>query len=306
MTGTQVTVDLAGGARVVDRVNVSALLQGTDNVDVVEDADNQSRFSALRQFELKACSASCSDPASFTTFYTSPSDAFPGAPPRPVTPDLNLRNFDVPNTTATHLRLVVAEQPVHRLLRIHRGVRRTTPTRRPTAGPATGPVPSVRPGGARGRAPGVLGAQLAVTQTNTPKPQPTGGGSGGSTPTGPGAALPDPPPALTRLSLSNRRFRRGSALPRAAAAPKGTVIRFRLSEAARVTYTFRRRAGRRYVRAGTLRRAGRAGRNRLRFYGRLSRRRALRPGAYRLVVVATDSAGQRSARRTASFTLLAR
>jgi hypothetical protein len=35
------------------------------------------------------------------------SNAFPGDPPRPVAPILILREFDIPNTKATHLRLVV-------------------------------------------------------------------------------------------------------------------------------------------------------------------------------------------------------
>jgi hypothetical protein len=303
VAGTQVTVDLAGGAQVVDRVNVSALLHGTDNGDVTDDAENQSRFSALRQFELQACSAGCGDPASFTAFYTSPANAFPGAPPRPVTPDLNLRSFDVPDTTATHLRLVVQSNQCtgSSVFATEQETDPDTPSDcRATTGPVARSDRAVRAAELQ-----VFSSPLAVTQTNTPKGQPTGSEPGSPTPTGPGAA-PDAPPRLTSLSLSNRRFRRGRALPRAAATRKGTVISFRLSEAARVTYSFRRRAGRRYVRAGTLTRAGRAGRNRVRFQGRLTRRRSLRPGAYRLVVAATDSAGQRSARKTASFRLLAR
>ena len=304
VAGTQVTVDLAGGAQVVDRVNVSALLQGTDNGDEADDTDNQSRFSALRQFELQACSAGCGDPGSFTAFYTSPADAFPGAPPRPVTPDLNLRSFDVPDTSATHLRLVVQSNQCTGSSAF------TTEQENDPGTPSdcratTGPVPrsdrAVRAAELQ-----VFSSALAVTQTNTPKPEPVGGDSGPPTPTGPVAGGADPPPRLTRLALSNRRFRRGRALPRAAATRRGTVISLRLSEAARVTYSFRRRTGRRYLRAGTLKLAGRAGTNRLRFQGRLTRRRSLRPGTYRLIVVATDSSRQRSATKTASFTLLAR
>ena len=37
----------------------------------------------------------------------SPGDAFPGDAPRPVAPVLILRSFDIPQTRATHLRLVV-------------------------------------------------------------------------------------------------------------------------------------------------------------------------------------------------------
>lgn len=89
------------------------------------------------------------------------------------------------------------------------------------------------------------------------------------------------------------------------------MIRFRLSEAARVTYSFqrsvrRRGGGRRWTRAGSLRRPAAAGINRLRFQGRLTRRRGLRPGKHRLIVIAKDSAGQRSTKRVARFTLLRR
>ena len=38
--------------------------------------------------------------------YTSAADAFPGNAPRPVSPHLILRSFDIPNTRATHLRFV--------------------------------------------------------------------------------------------------------------------------------------------------------------------------------------------------------
>jgi extracellular elastinolytic metalloproteinase len=51
--------------------------------------------------------ANCSSDAGFSLAYTSPADAFPGDPPRPVAPHLILRKFDVPDFFATHLRLVV-------------------------------------------------------------------------------------------------------------------------------------------------------------------------------------------------------
>jgi hypothetical protein len=71
----------------------------------------QSRFSALRQFELLACEArgavDCSQASQFTPVFTSPADAFPAGVPRPTAPDLILRSFAVPNTRATHVRLRV-------------------------------------------------------------------------------------------------------------------------------------------------------------------------------------------------------
>jgi hypothetical protein len=65
----------------------------------------------LRQFRVLACTAvgpvTCSDPSQFQVVYTSPADAFPSIAPRPRAPELEIRSFDIPNTTATHLRLEV-------------------------------------------------------------------------------------------------------------------------------------------------------------------------------------------------------
>jgi extracellular elastinolytic metalloproteinase len=102
VAGTQVTVALGGGAHVVDRVNVSALLRHR-NPDITADPGSQNRFSALRAFELWTST----DGTSFTKIFTSPADAFPGGIPRPLAPNLIFRTFDVPDTTATHVRLVV-------------------------------------------------------------------------------------------------------------------------------------------------------------------------------------------------------
>ena len=112
VAGTQVTVDLGGGARLVDRVNVSALLRHKDPENA-GDPEGQNRFSALRAFELWTCDANavgslnCTTDASFTRIFTSAADAFPGGIPRPLAPNLIVRTFDVPDTTATHVRLVV-------------------------------------------------------------------------------------------------------------------------------------------------------------------------------------------------------
>ena len=102
-----VTVHLGRGAHLVRSVQVSAML-----------GPGQGRFTALRRFRIDTCERgrrrNCSTAADFHPIYTSPSDAFPGVAPRPVAPDLILRTFDVPDTMATHVRLVVAREPVHR------------------------------------------------------------------------------------------------------------------------------------------------------------------------------------------------
>ena len=55
---------------------------------------------------------------------------------------------------------------------------------------------------------------------------------------------------------------------------------------------------------GAITARGRAGANRLRFQGRLTGTRRLAPGSYRLTLIATDPAGNRSRPATARFTLL--
>ncbi len=98
--GKKVTIDLAGTKPVnVHDVQVSAMLRA-----------GQARMTALRQFEVWACNsdkANCATDAGFSKVYTSAADAFPGNSPRPVSPHLLLRSFDIPNTKATHLRMVV-------------------------------------------------------------------------------------------------------------------------------------------------------------------------------------------------------
>jgi extracellular elastinolytic metalloproteinase len=106
--GRQVVVDLAGTAPVgFSRVNVSTLL-----------APGQNRFTALRAFELYACTAAAdaanptcdgSMTAGWTQILKSQDDAFPSVNPRPVAPDMTLRSWDVPNTTATNVKLVVVD-----------------------------------------------------------------------------------------------------------------------------------------------------------------------------------------------------
>jgi hypothetical protein len=90
-TRPQVTVALGGGVHRVNRVQVSALLLG------------QNRFTALRQFRIEVST----DGVDFSPVLTSAVDAFPGAPPRPVAPELILRSFSFPAVDASHVRIVV-------------------------------------------------------------------------------------------------------------------------------------------------------------------------------------------------------
>jgi extracellular elastinolytic metalloproteinase len=123
--GRQVTVDLAGDAPVrVSEVQISSVLNGGCSQDLLtgscnddedlpsEDPGAQNRFSALRSFDILTCDAStadCNNAASFKNVFTSAEDAFPGTRPRPKVPDLLLRPFDVTDSVATHVRMVVRD-----------------------------------------------------------------------------------------------------------------------------------------------------------------------------------------------------
>jgi extracellular elastinolytic metalloproteinase len=99
--GRQVTVALGGGAHKLDRAAVSAYLQVAVGDNEVATA-TQNRFTALRQFELRTCTAAASpsnptclgtNAAGWRVIYRSARDFFPGDTPRPVAPELLLRGF---------------------------------------------------------------------------------------------------------------------------------------------------------------------------------------------------------------------
>jgi hypothetical protein len=115
------------------------------------------------------------------------------------------------------------------------------------------------------------------------------------------------PAAITRVRVFPRTWKRGRKLPQASART-GTRISWRLSEAARVTLVFQRKRGTRFRRAGTLRFPNaHPGLNAVRFQGRLNRRKRLKLGTYRVVIGATDAAGNRSVqRRSKTFRIVRR
>ncbi|MDQ6749333.1 MAG: hypothetical protein M3Z33_01045 [Actinomycetota bacterium] len=109
-------------------------------------------------------------------------------------------------------------------------------------------------------------------------------------------------PRVTRYRLAPKVFRaarRGGSL---AARSIGARVSYRLSEPARVAFRVQRlRHGRPYtLLRGSFSRAGRLGRNVVRFTGRLRHHR-LAPGRYRLVIVAVDPQGLRSRPRAVAF-----
>jgi hypothetical protein len=130
-----------------------------------------------------------------------------------------------------------------------------------------------------------------------------------------------------RASASPASFlvdRSGAAEQPVSGATRGTTFGYRLSEPARVTFRIERRtSGRkvrkrcvrptrrnrrrkrcvRYVRVGAFAQDGGAGANQKRFSGRIGRR-ALRPGRYRALLTARDSAGLVSKPATVRFRVL--
>jgi streptogramin lyase len=173
---------------------------------------------------------------------------------------------------------------------------------------------------------GLEQANKVARVTGVTAPPATGGGGGGGGGGGPATDTTDP--VITRLGLSRRSFRRGSRRPALLSrVGTGATIRFRLSEAAKVTFRFDRRTTGRRVRGRCRPRNRRnarrrrcvrwvrvrrrsftvdaaAGSNRVRFQGKTSRTRGLVPGRYRLVARARDEAGNLSRVKRVSFRLL--
>jgi TolB protein len=131
-----------------------------------------------------------------------------------------------------------------------------------------------------------------------------------------GGAQDKTPPRISGLKVSKKRWRLGKGLAKISLLPVGTTISFTLSEAASTSVSFQRatpgrkvgkscvkqtaanrtkKACTRYVNAGALKAfSAKAGGSKVRFQGRLSKSRSLSPGTYRVVVGATDAAGNRS------------
>jgi hypothetical protein len=157
---------------------------------------------------------------------------------------------------------------------------------------------------------------------------PTGGPTGTSGPTGPTTPTDRKKPAITSLAVTNKRFAVGGTGAKFSASrptvKKGTKIRFKLSERAKVSVTIAarltgRRVGKRclaptranakrahctrYVNKGVARATGVAGQNSVSFNGR-AKGKALARGVYRATVSATDAAGNVSLPRTVAFTIV--
>jgi hypothetical protein len=115
---------------------------------------------------------------------------------------------------------------------------------------------------------------------------------------------------ISNVKVSAKRWRLGKKLAKISRAPVGTTISFNLSEAAKATLTFQRakkaKGKTKFVKAGVLSGlSAKAGKNKVRFQGRLSRSKSLKPGKYRVVVGARDAAGNQSKPKTGpTFTIV--
>ena len=138
-------------------------------------------------------------------------------------------------------------------------------------------------------------------------------------------AAPDPPPSITRVSITNKRF--VVKRPRRSRTPVGTAFRFTLSEAASVRIAIQRklpgrRVGTRCERPSRsnarrprctrlvllrprLDSRQAAGARSIRFTGKLGGK-ALPPGSYRATLVAIDAAGQPSRLVGLNFRIVSR
>ena len=128
-------------------------------------------------------------------------------------------------------------------------------------------------------------------------------------------ALPSPMakrPVLTKLRQSHRRWRRGRSLAQISSLvarregrriPLGTTFSFKLNRRAKVGLVFERCKGTCFKRAAVLSFAGHLGKNRIRFQGRISHHRTLKPGRYKMTATAR-SGGLRSKPMSVSFAIV--
>jgi hypothetical protein len=114
-------------------------------------------------------------------------------------------------------------------------------------------------------------------------------------------------PVLTNVRQSHRVWREGDKLAsfaRTLRSPVGTTFSFKSNEPARVSLTFKQQLAGRKLPRGALSFSAHAGANKVRFEGRISKHKQLKPGRYALIITATNAAGQRSNRATLSFTIV--
>jgi hypothetical protein len=151
-------------------------------------------------------------------------------------------------------------------------------------------------------------AAFANTSPPTPPAPPPPAGPGPTSQPAPSSAANTrdrTAPRLRGVSLRPRRLRAARRGATIAALASGATLRYALSERSALSIAIEHAGARGRFKAlpGALRRATTAGAHRLTFRARL-RGRPLRVGRYRLVLRATDAAGNRSAPKRLVFTVL--
>ncbi len=112
-----------------------------------------------------------------------------------------------------------------------------------------------------------------------------------------------PTPVVSGFEQTHPRWREGTAFPTIASArkaPVGTTFSFSVSEKVTAKLVFEQ--GNKVK--GALSMAARAGKDKIRFQGRLSRKRRLAPGHYNVVITATNANLATSLPKTLSFTIV--
>jgi DNA-binding beta-propeller fold protein YncE len=149
----------------------------------------------------------------------------------------------------------------------------------------------------------------AFVATGPPAPEPPAGPGPTSQPAPSGAANASvrdrTAPRLRGVSLRPRRLRAARRGATIAALASGATLRYALSERGALSIAIERadKRGRYRALRGRVRRTTAAGAHRLTFRARLGGR-ALRAGRYKLVLRASDVAGNRSAARRVAFTVV--
>ena len=112
-----------------------------------------------------------------------------------------------------------------------------------------------------------------------------------------------PVPIVSSFKQTHSRWREGTALPTIASAPKppvGTAFRFTLSQSATVKLVFTQRNKVR----GLLSMPARAGKDTIKFQGRLARKRRLASGHYTVAITATNANHATSVPKKLSFVIV--
>jgi streptogramin lyase len=121
-----------------------------------------------------------------------------------------------------------------------------------------------------------------------------------------------PLPVIGKVKVKPKRWRRGSKLPQLIGAkkrkkpPVGTRIRFALNRAedVRLAFFLKKKGKKKPVRVGAISLACHAGENTVRFQGRLSKKKRLKPGRYRLKVSTLDPTVTKNPTGTARFRIV--